>query len=234
MDSSRSPHRSRVGSPGGRPGFSGTSSLRLTHRPRENGYDRENMPDPSSNGADRINCYALVAYIPGILGSFFDQLRRDLEPNSLAPRAHLTILPPRGLATTVAPADAWAELQRKLLGFQPFSIAVGRAEVFPGTNVVYFSLQQGWDELQSLHRHLADGCLQFCEPFPYHPHITIAQKLTPEQALSIQQVAQRRWDEFYRGPREFSVESLSFVQNSSRDIWYDLAAIDLLDATPAR
>jgi 2'-5' RNA ligase len=121
-----------------------------------------------------------------------------------------------------------------LLGFQPFRIAVGRAEVFPGTNVVYFSLDHGWDELQSLHRHLAAGRLQFCEPFPYHPHITIAQKLTLEQAVAIQQAAQRRWDEVYRGPRQFSVETLSFVQNSSRDVWYDLAAIDLLDATPVR
>lgn len=192
------------------------------------------MPDPSSNGADRINCYALVAYIPGILGSFFDQLRSDLEPNSLAPRAHLTILPPRGLAAGVEPLRAWSELQRKLLGFQPFSVEVGRAEVFPGTNVVYFSLNRGWDELQDLHKHLSNGCLEFCEPYPYHPHITIAQKLSTEQAEMIRDAAQSRWDEVYRGPRQFSAESISFVQNSARDIWYDLASIDLLDAAAAR
>jgi len=192
------------------------------------------MPDPSLNGADRINCYALVAYIPGILGSFFDRLRSDLEPNSLAPRAHLTILPPRGLAAGVEPLRAWSELQRKLLGFQPFSVEVGRAEIFPGTNVVYFSLNRGWDELQDLHKHLAKGSLEFCEPYPYHPHITIAQKLSAEQAELIRAAAQSRWEEAYRGPRQFSVESISFVQNSVRDIWYDLAAVDLIDAAAAR
>lgn len=226
MDSTRGAYRLGIGPAGG---WAGTDAVSLAHCVWQSEYDREHMPDPSSNGADRINCYALVTYIPGILGSFFDQLRRDLEPNSLAPRAHLTILPPRGLATGIDARNAWSELQRKLNGFQPFRIEVGAAEVFPGTNVVYFSLQRGWNELQELHSHLANGCLQFNEPFPYHPHITIAQKLTPEQAEVIRDAAQDRWDEFYRGPRQFSVESMCFVQNTSRDIWHDLAAIDFLD-----
>lgn len=231
MDSPGSAYWPGVGPVGG---GSCPRTVSLAHRIWQTGYDKGHMPDPSSNGADRINCYALVTYIPGILGSFFDQLRRDLEPNSLAPRAHLTILPPRGLADGVDPRNAWSELQHKLRGFQPFRIEVGPAEVFPGTNVVYFSLQRGWDELQGLHTHLANGCLQFQEPFPYHPHITIAQKLTAAQAELIRDAAQNRWDDLYRGPRQFAVESMCFVQNTSRDIWHDLAAIDFLDTAAVR
>lgn len=110
------------------------------------------MPDPSSNGADRINCYALVAYIPGILGSFFDQLRSDLEPNSLAPRAHLTILPPRGLAAGVEPLRAWSELQRKPLWFFSPLASKWAGRSLPGNQCGLLLPQPGWDELQDLHK----------------------------------------------------------------------------------
>ena len=32
-----------------------------------------------NNGAVPINCFALVTYIPGPLGEFLDQLRRELK-----------------------------------------------------------------------------------------------------------------------------------------------------------
>jgi 2'-5' RNA ligase len=192
------------------------------------------MPDPSSNGADRINSFALVSYIPGVLGTFLDDLRRRLEPNSLCPRSHITILPPRELAPGVNPDQAWQELEPKLRAVQPFPVELGPPEIFETTNVVYFALRQGAADLHRLHSHLSNGCLKCEERFGYHPHVTIAQRLSPEQAVSIRQLAHDIWEHQYRGPRGYVVDSVSFVQNSSRDIWYDLAGFSLLDAASAR
>ncbi|MCC6590669.1 MAG: 2'-5' RNA ligase family protein [Bryobacterales bacterium] len=191
------------------------------------------MPDPSCNGADRINCYALVAYIPGQLGAFLDQLRRDLEPNSLAPRAHITILPPRCLSADVPNERAWDELHRKLARVAPFRVEVKEVETFEKTKVVYFAVGDGWDDLLRLHTCLDTGSLRYDEAFEYHPHITVAQKLTPDQAESIRNEAWVRWQK-YDGPRSFMVETVSFVQNSKTDLWYDLAEAVLAEPVPSR
>ena len=191
------------------------------------------MPDPSCNGADRINCYALVAYIPGQLGAFLDELRRDLEPNSLAPRAHITILPPRCLSPEVPNQLAWEELHQKLATVAPFCVELKDVETFNETNVVYFAIGSGTEQLQSLHAYLAVDSLTFREPFPYHPHVTVAQKLSAEQAHSIGEQAQQRW-RAYKGPRSFTVETVSFVQNSKTDLWYDLAEAVLAEPVSSR
>ena len=49
-----------------------------------------------TGGAQRINLFALVVYIPDPLAGFLDDLRKELVANCL-PRAHVTILPPRPL-----------------------------------------------------------------------------------------------------------------------------------------
>ena len=46
---------------------------------------------------ERLNVFALVIYIPGPLGKFLDDLRRELVP-SYNPHAHVSVLPPRPLA----------------------------------------------------------------------------------------------------------------------------------------
>jgi hypothetical protein len=46
---------------------------------------------------ERLNVFALVIYIPGPLGLYLDELRRDLVPD-YDPHAHVSVLPPRTLA----------------------------------------------------------------------------------------------------------------------------------------
>src|SRR5712692_8234319 len=97
------------------------------------------------DGAERINLFALVVYIPDPLARFLDDLRKELVPDCL-PRAHATILPPRPLS---AATDAAIEQARTVAGgFAPFDITTGDVEIFPTTDVIYISIKQGERELR--------------------------------------------------------------------------------------
>jgi len=164
-----------------------------------------------------------VAYLPDPLGKFLDDLRRELVPGC-APRAHVTVLPPRPLSTT--PQAALDSLRRLLPDFSPFQIGLANIEVFPITDVVYLGIGEGYQNLIEMHRALNVGPLQYREPFPYHPHITLAQDLTHPQSIELAAWARRRWSE-YLGKRAFSVESLVFVQNLGGNLWTDLESFQL-------
>lgn len=184
--------------------------------------------DCRDNGARPINSFALVTYIPAPLGAFLDDLRRELVPGCL-PHAHVTILPPRTLSVT--PQDAWKQIYAHLIDLPPFTVGLSRVEMFGTTSVVYVAVERGWSELQRMHTGLDTGPLAFPEPFSYHPHVTLAQELASEQAVEAMETAARRWQE-YRGPKSFAVETITFVQNTDRNEWIDLAHLDL-GAIPA-
>ena len=64
--------------------------------------------------------------------------------------------------------------------------------------------------------------LAFREPFPYYPHVTLAQEIPHQQLTELGETARRRWQE-YGGRRSFRVERAVFVQNTLSDTWIDLA-----------
>ena len=175
-----------------------------------------------------VNSFALVAYLPGPLATFLDRIRHDFAPDSRA-KAHLTILPPRPLMPSPDPANidaAWDRLRNQLQDIQPFQVELGEVEVFPQTHAIYISIRSGLEELKRLHDLLNAGGLAFEEPYSFHPHVTIAQELAPEDVPEAAQFARWRWDEF-KPSRCFTVERLTFVQNSLENYWTDLAELDL-------
>ena len=170
---------------------------------------------------EQRSIYALVSYIPEPLGKFLDDLRLELMPGC-TPHAHVSLLPPR-------PLDAdWhvaSEHARSLLELsEPFEVEFSRPAVFPVTGVIYLEVGEGQDQLQRLHRSLNAGAVAFDEPFPYHPHATLAQGVTPERAEELYQMAARRWHAF-AGPRRFRADHAVFVQNLSGNTWVDLATL---------
>jgi len=176
-----------------------------------------------TDGAPRINLFALVVYIPDPLAGFLDDLRRELVPDCL-PRAHLTILPPRPLQ---GGADAAIERAQTVAGgFAPFDIAAGDVEMFPTTEVIYIGIQNGENELREMYRALNKGPLAFDEPFPYHPHITLAQGLPPGRAQSLYELARKRWAEAPYS-RRLRAERACFVQSTVTCTWVDLVEIRL-------
>jgi 2'-5' RNA ligase len=180
-----------------------------------------------------LNQFALVAYIQGQLADFLDSLRLELTPGC-NPRAHVTVLPPR-------PLDKGADLRETIdrLGEEsrvapPVKVTLGDIEIFGASNVIYLSLASGERELHALHENLNSGQLEYDGPYPYHPHVTIAQgidglEMGPEQVAELARSARERWAQ-YDGPRVFTVDCLSFVQNVAPGTWVDVAKLPM--ATP--
>lgn len=175
------------------------------------------------NCADRSHSYALVSYIPEPLAQFLDRLRQELVPNCFL-RAHITILPPR--PSTTSPEVAWAQLCDAAMQFRPFDIQLKAVQVFPISDVIYISVGEGEKQLREMHAALNIGGLQYKEPFPFHPHVTLAQELKPDELDELAHVARRRWEEF-KFDHVFHVDTVTFVQSANRKKWNDLAEAKL-------
>ena len=181
------------------------------------------MEGSCNGGGAAVNSYALVSYLADPLAAFLNRLRNDLVDECHA-KAHVTVLPPRPLPC--ASLEAWLQLQECLQDVQPFEVELGDIEVFPVTDVIYLSLRAGYRELEKLHVALNRGALAFQEPFTYHPHLTLAQHVTPDQLTAATAEASECWHDF-KGPRSFLVDRLTFVQNTLGNEWLDLNAFQL-------
>jgi 2'-5' RNA ligase len=172
---------------------------------------------------DRINSFALVSYIPEPLAGFLDRLRQELVPNCFL-RAHVTILPPRPISST--PEAAWETVRTLAPLFTPFDVEMTEVEVFPVSDVIHIGIGRGREEMEGMHDGLNVGGLQFAEPYPYHPHITLAQDLKGDEVDELARVARMRWAES-TVPKTFRVEEVFFVQNTRRKEWLDLGKSSL-------
>ncbi|MDR3703432.1 MAG: 2'-5' RNA ligase family protein [Candidatus Sulfopaludibacter sp.] len=172
---------------------------------------------------ERLNVFALVVYIPGALGDFLDELRRELVPH-YNPHAHVSVLPPRPLAVAWETASGQARALSE--SWLPFDVHLTDIQVFPVTKVIYIEIGGGASELYRMHTAMNLTDLAFQEPFPYHPHVTLAQEIPHEGVTEVQDMAERRWRE-YQGPRVFRAERAVFVQNTVGNCWLDLAEYSL-------
>lgn len=172
---------------------------------------------------DRINSFALVGYIPEPLAGFLDRLRQELVPNCFL-RAHVTILPPRPVSTS--PLEAWSTISRLIPGFPPFEVELSQVEVFPVSDVIYLGVRAGTSDLKGMHDVLNINGLRFQEGFAYHPHVTLAQDLQPDELDELVNVARARWAE-YPFARSFRVDKAVFVQNTRCNEWVDLGECTL-------
>ncbi|MFB3828538.1 MAG: 2'-5' RNA ligase family protein [Bryobacteraceae bacterium] len=170
-----------------------------------------------------VNQFALVIYIPEPLGTFLDELRRELAPGC-NPRAHISVLPPRPLRQDWRPV---CRLARAVTArFAAFEVETGALQLFPQTQVLYLELGRGAEQLKEMHAALNGKALEFPEPYAYHPHITVVQNVPVEAIPYLRERAACRWNQ-YSGPRAFLAESAAFVQNTAADRWLDLAQFRL-------
>jgi len=166
-----------------------------------------------------LNVYALVIYIPDPLGRFLDDLRRELVPH-YNPHAHVSVLPPRQIATDWSTASA--QVRALTEGWAPFDVELTGLQVFPVTDVLYLELGRGASELCRMHSAMNEGPLAFDEPFEYHPHITLAQEVPHAEVGEMYERAVSRWKS-YQDSRTFRAERAVFVQNTVDGCWVDLA-----------
>jgi hypothetical protein len=87
-------------------------------------------------------------------------------------------------------------------------------------------LGQGAAEMCRIHGAMNSQALEFHEPFEYHPHITVAQEIPPDNVAAVNRLAQELWDS-YTGPRTFRAGRAAFVQNTLGNSWIDLAEFSL-------
>ena len=131
----------------------------------------------------------------------------------------MTVLPPRPLSGSSQ--EAWSEIEKHLQDVPPFRVELANVEIFSATQVIYLSVNTGNLELRRLHRLLNAGPCAFQEPYSYHPHLTLAQDLEPGHVAAALETTKLRWREF-SDRRAFTVENLTFVQNTIDNRWADL------------
>lgn len=94
---------------------------------------------------------------------------------------HVTLLPP----TEIAESDlngVHSLLEAVAQRHGCFTMGLKGTDTFrPISPVVFVALDQGWKECSDLQAELNVGVLAQEREFPYHPHVTIAHNLTPEQ-----------------------------------------------------
>ena len=178
----------------------------------------------SSSGEDSgPSLFAVVCYVPEKLGDFLNTLRCELVP-ACSLLSHITLLPPRTLSAPVP--DLVESVGKGLGGVAPFDLELGAVEKFPVTDVVYISVAQGRSHLETIHKTLDSGPLESPEPYPFHPHITLAQEIADGKVESTFAEAQSRWNE-WRGTRSFAVDRATLVQNRNGSGWVTIAEYDL-------
>lgn len=169
--------------------------------------------------------YALVAYVNNPVGVFVEGLRRDLQPEHAHLPAHLSILPPRLLAGSER--QALEAIGRVCDAVQPFEVTLGDVETFvPVTPTVFLRVAHAAYRMRELHDRLNADTLQYDEPWPYMPHLTIFRMEQMEQAEPLLEQARQRWSD-YRETRSVRVESLTFVRQEGPHQWRDLAPVPL-------
>lgn len=169
--------------------------------------------------------FSLVAYLPGKLGEFVDELRRRLNPAFATSVAHVTILPPRPLRSTVG--EILTEIRQRCAQWEPFEAAIeGVATFWPANGVVYLAVSAGSEHLVRLHETLNSKAAGQVEVYTYVPHVTIAQELDEAATQAVLAESSRAWSQF-EGGSSFWIESLFFVQLGPENRWIDLAPVQL-------
>ncbi len=171
----------------------------------------------------QLDQYGVVAYINGELGDFLFQLRGEVVKGCNL-RSHVSVLPPRPLAGSEAEADA--VLQASRADIDAFAVSLGGIEIFGETDVIYLAIGTGRGDLAAAYGRLNRDALAFTEAHPYHPHVTLAQKMEKETFAEVLELCTRRWSE-YQGPHDFAVETLTFVGNIGERGWLDLTETHL-------
>ena len=176
------------------------------------------------NATEPLNEYAVVCYVPEPLGPYLDSVRRELAPWMPPGRSHVTVLQPRPLQSDVT--EVRKTLHESVSTLRAFEIAPSSVGIFETTGVVYLGVERGVSELERIHQTLNSNGASYPEPFPFHPHITLAQGVKKGDQEAVLERAKALWAE-YTGERTFAVDTFYFVQNTVVDLWIDLEAIRL-------
>jgi len=121
--------------------------------------------------------------IPAPWGAQLTQRRADAgDPQAAYTPAHVTLLGPTEVAGDALPAIE-RHLEKVAAAQQPFTIHLRGTGTFrPVTEVVFVTLAVGISECELLAEAITSADdIDRDARFPYHPHVTVAQDVPPEQ-----------------------------------------------------
>ncbi|HEY3927653.1 MAG TPA: 2'-5' RNA ligase family protein [Candidatus Koribacter sp.] len=168
--------------------------------------------------------YALVAYVHNQVGTFVEHLRGEIHPEHGHLAAHVTVLPPRLLRGSEE--EAVTAVSRLASAQAAFEIGMGEVESFvPSTPTIFIRVARAAYRMRELHDAMNQGALEYEEPWPYMPHLTIAKLDCAPDVEQVIETARQRWRE-YNGSRQVTIDNLAFVRGSGHT-WFDIARFSL-------
>lgn len=112
----------------------------------------------------------------------------DAAADKITP--HITLLPPTPVEREQR-ERVLTHLQSVAESFAPFNLQLGGVETFePISPVSFLAVTEGADKCAELAQAINAGPLSFEPRFPYHPHVTLAQDLPPQEQQQISEAAQ--------------------------------------------
>jgi 2'-5' RNA ligase len=130
------------------------------------------MPSPTFANADRIG---VVVPVPGPRADRFRTVRRQAGDPFAGLEPHLTLV----TGVQVGDWDAvLAHVRSVAATTAPFNVLFEGSGTFrPVTPVVYAAIAEGGPECVALHEALQSGPLGQPSPYPFVPHVTLAQNV---------------------------------------------------------
>ncbi|MEV7455067.1 2'-5' RNA ligase family protein [Pseudarthrobacter oxydans] len=124
--------------------------------------------------------------------------------------AHITLV----TTTTTRDWEGTLEHVREVARQQsPFKVTIAGTGTFrPVSPVVFINVEDGFEDCVDLHEKLQQGPLHRELPFAYHPHVTIAHDVAPENLDEAETVLRN-----YRAT--FPVVSMGLYEHDANGIW---------------
>ncbi len=129
----------------------------------------------------RVNVGVLMAVPEPFATTLATWRERVGDPEGRRVPPHVTLLPP-----TLVRADrleaAERHLTRVAVQGEPFEMRLSGTGTFrPVSDVVFVVVTAGIAQCEQLERQVRSGPLARTTRFPYHPHVTVAHDVAPEQ-----------------------------------------------------
>jgi len=180
----------------------------------------------------RERIFGVIVPVPGNLSRLADRVRRPYDPNFRLIGPHVTVLPPRPLP--LSRKQVLEAVRRVAERTSPFPLTLGRVETFrPVKPVVFVGFRRGTGDLERLHRRLSRAPLCAAEPFPYVPHLTLAQELDDDrlrEALALS----RKVFASSTDLEPWLADSLMVVEQHTASRWITLDPLSLSLVPPKR
>jgi 2'-5' RNA ligase len=180
--------------------------------------------------ACRERIFGVVVPVPHGLSRIANRIRRRCDPNFRLIGPHVTVLPPRPLSLTRR--EVLEAVKRVAERTPPFPLRLGGVKTFlPVKAVVFVGFRRGTADLEQLHRRLSRAPLRAREPFPYVPHLTLAQELDGDRLREAFALSRKTFASS-AALKAWLAESLVVVERRSACRWIALDPLSLRRVSP--